>query len=455
MMQGSATHQNAQKMLADRFQHHLTDALRGCHHHDVLVSAVSGGPDSMALAHALQHYAQRNGLKHLAVIINHGIRAEASDEAGAVLQMLAQSGVEAQILKVTAPAPTSGIQAWAREQRYHLLLDFCRTHQADLLLAHHADDQAETVLMRLSKASGGDGLGGMRTHAMMRDIQIVRPFLHLHKSDMLAYCDAFVLDYVQDRSNTDMQFERVRMRDFLSDPAQVSLTNYGLRLAAVMQRLSAHYHQQLGRWLAEHALIEPGLQAVLDRQAFDILAPDARHYLIRQLIKTVSGNSYHPRFSQIETLLTGLMQNKTLTCGGCVIQPAPSGYLIQAEWGRRAPESICVAAHQLICFDGKWHAISRCAGQIMRYGQMAEIDKAAYRALKPALISWPARVREMIPCLLGLDGKPIAPHFSRNGKQAGRTDAQVTDILAVWPAEISPLIQAADAHRSARMNEGK
>ena len=77
-MQGSATHQNAQKMLADRFQHHLTDALRGYHHHAVLVSAVSGGPDSMALAHALQHYAQRNGLKHLAVIINHGIRAEAS-----------------------------------------------------------------------------------------------------------------------------------------------------------------------------------------------------------------------------------------------------------------------------------------------------------------------------------------------------------------------------------------
>ena len=132
---------------------------------------------------------------------------------------------------------------------------------------------------------------------------------------------------MQDRSNTDMQFEQVRMRDFLSNPAQVSFTDYGLRLAAVMQRLSAHYHQHLGRWLAEHALIEPGLQAVLDRQAFDILAPDARHYLIRQLIKTVSGNSYHPRFSQIETLLTGLMQNKTLTCGVCVIQPAPSGYL--------------------------------------------------------------------------------------------------------------------------------
>ena len=128
----------------------------------VFITALSGGPDSSALACLADRYARSRGAAHHAIIVNHNIRSDATDEAGRVRQRMQARAIATQIVTVQDKAPSTGIQEWARHQRFALLTKQARQQRAVLLLAHHQADQAETVLMRLARGSGIAGLAGMR-----------------------------------------------------------------------------------------------------------------------------------------------------------------------------------------------------------------------------------------------------------------------------------------------------
>lgn len=121
--------------------------------------AVSGGPDSMALL-ALAAAALPGRIT--ALTVDHGLRAAAAAEAAGVAAQCAARGIAHATLRRDGPPIRANVQARARAARYALMADWCRAHGAGLLLtAHHADDQAETLLMRLNRASGSDGLAGI------------------------------------------------------------------------------------------------------------------------------------------------------------------------------------------------------------------------------------------------------------------------------------------------------
>ncbi|MFZ9135762.1 MAG: tRNA lysidine(34) synthetase, partial [Candidatus Puniceispirillaceae bacterium] len=122
------------------------------------LTAVSGGPDSTALALLTARYAAVAGKPHQAVIINHQLRAEAGAEARRVQARLLRYQISADIIPITAPRPASGLQEWARLNRHNILRSMARQRDAALLFGHHAGDQAETVAMRLLKGSGLAGL---------------------------------------------------------------------------------------------------------------------------------------------------------------------------------------------------------------------------------------------------------------------------------------------------------
>ncbi len=157
-----------------------------------VVLAVSGGVDSMAMAHILhQFWAQTQGVKQSlrALIIDHGIRANSAQEAGLTAQRLTAFGIPNRIERLATPAPEKGIQAWARDHRYQALWREACRDQAVIVTGHHREDQAETMMMRLSKGSGIKGLAGMRQQSDRHGIKLIRPFLSISKQRLCDYAD--------------------------------------------------------------------------------------------------------------------------------------------------------------------------------------------------------------------------------------------------------------------------
>lgn len=171
--------------------------------------AVSGGPDSMALlALAAAAFAGRIA----AVTVDHRLRAASADEAAMVADWCAAHGIDHAILTPAAP-PLGNLQSWARTQRYALIEQWRAAHGIDwIMTAHHADDQLETLLMRLNRGSGVAGLAGVRG----RTGRVIRPLLAQRKADLLAFVMDHGLPHVLDPSNADPRFDRAALRAALA-----------------------------------------------------------------------------------------------------------------------------------------------------------------------------------------------------------------------------------------------
>lgn len=179
--------------------------------------AVSGGPDSLALL--LLAAAARPGAVEAATV-DHGLRAEAAGEAAMVAKVCERLGIPHAILTARwKEVPESAIQERARNQRYRLLGYWGEERGlAALATGHHADDQAETLLMRLSRGSGVRGLAGMRPRSVApgSHIRLVRPLLGWSRSELACICADAGVTAVADLSNGDERFERVRVRKALA-----------------------------------------------------------------------------------------------------------------------------------------------------------------------------------------------------------------------------------------------
>ena len=148
-----------------------------------LAVAVSGGPDSMALLWLANRWARMAGAKLFAYSVNHDLRAAAQGELEVVAQYCRSIGLLHRALTWEGEKPATGLQAAARQARYDLLTQACRADQIDhLLLAHHLEDQAETLLMRIEKDSGPDGLAGMSSVSERDSIKLLRPLLSISKA---------------------------------------------------------------------------------------------------------------------------------------------------------------------------------------------------------------------------------------------------------------------------------
>lgn len=193
---------------------------------DTLAVAVSGGPDSLALlllAHATL------GGRVRALTVDHGLRTGSADEAAVVAGICADLGVPHATLAWTGPKPAANLQAAARDARYALLADWCAANGgAWLATGHHADDQAETLLLRLARGSGVAGLAGIRAcRDLGRGVTLIRPLLGERRAALRAIVDAAGLTPVDDPANRDPRHDRTAARAVLAgtpwlDPARLA-----------------------------------------------------------------------------------------------------------------------------------------------------------------------------------------------------------------------------------------
>ncbi len=223
--------------------------------------AVSGGPDSVALmllAHAWAEAltTQSGPTVRLAVAtVDHGLRPQSSQEAKAVAGWAAALGLPHRILDWQGEKPVTRIQERAREARYALLLAHALEIGADYIVtAHHADDQAETILFRLLRGSGLSGLAGMSGAAPRGELIHLRPLLDCPKDALIAVCEARGHPYFRDASNENLAYARARLRKLAPILAEegldrAALLRLGRRAAradaaldACVQRLRAALH---------------------------------------------------------------------------------------------------------------------------------------------------------------------------------------------------------------------
>ena len=196
--------------------------------------AVSGGPDSLALL--LLATAARRGLIEAATV-DHGLRDESRGEADMVASLCEKLGVPHRIVPADwAEPPTANIQAEARTMRYRLLSEWAEERGLPALAtAHHADDQAETLLMRLARGAGVRGLSGTRAkRSLTEQVALVRPLLGWRKAELVALVEKAGIEAVDDPSNRDPRHDRSRIREVLSgsawaDPVRLATSAAALR----------------------------------------------------------------------------------------------------------------------------------------------------------------------------------------------------------------------------------
>ncbi|CAN5188998.1 hypothetical protein BH10PSE13_BH10PSE13_04970 [soil metagenome] len=286
---------------------------------DRLGIAVSGGPDSMALLDLAAILAP--GRIEVATV-DHGLRPEAATEAAMVSAYCAERGLPHATLRPASPI-TGSVQAEARAVRYALLEAWMDARGLDwLLTAHHADDQLETMLMRLNRASGVAGLAGIRA----RRARVIRPLLGFRKADLEDHARAQGLPSADDPSNRDHRFDRARLRAALAgvdwlDPAAAA------RSAAALADAEAAL-EWTAAWLFAERVRRDGdtLQLVPTG-----IPHEHRRRLLTRMHRDLAPESPDPRGDQIEQAIVQLCRDRKISIGACV---ATGG----AVWTmRRAP----------------------------------------------------------------------------------------------------------------------
>ncbi len=323
-----------------------------------LAIGVSGGADSLALTLLAQGWAQAQGGAVAALTVDHGLRPEAAAEAAQVGAWLAARGIEHTILAWRGPLPVRGIQAAAREARYRLLEGWCaEAGVLHLLLAHHREDQAETVLLRLARRSGLDGLAGMSATVERAACRVLRPLLPVPRARLVATLQALGQSWIEDPSNRDHRYARARLRQGLAPLAEAGLTVERLAASAArLGRARAALEVEVAALLARSTAIHPAGFARIDAAALAAAPAEIGLRALAAVLLMVGGAAYPPRSERLarlhRRLAGGLGGGCTL--GGCRILPRRGGVLVCREPAATAAP-VAARPGAAVTWDGRFH----------------------------------------------------------------------------------------------------
>ena len=385
--------------------------------------AVSGGGDSMALLTLIHSWARERSIAVVAATVDHGLRGESRAEAEAVGAHCDMIGVPHTVLTANLEARIGNLPAAARDARYALLADWSRAQGCgSILLGHTEDDVAETLLMRLARGSGIEGLAAMRESwddlvDQSRRFRWLRPLLGLRRADLRMVLEARGVSWSEDPTNEDPTYVRVKARQALEALAPLGLDVETLATSA--------RHMRRQRQVLEHAMVSLSVtarkwggfgEAWLDPASLAAATDDTALRLLADTVQRVSGARYRPRFAPLEAALEAILQgNAGLTLSGCVIRSskkrAGDAVLISREPAGVAGRVALMDG--AVFWDQRWHIGAPDASAGTMVGALGEAGLQALRDARDwvATTDWaaaPQVVRLTTPALWSGEGRLIS-----------------------------------------------
>lgn len=346
--------------------------------------AVSGGRDSVAMMHLVA--AARDQVSPFPEIIvysvDHGLRAAAADECLHVAGWSGNLGFAHRILTWRGERPVANVQAAARDIRYEMLGEAAKSDGVSALVtAHHLEDQAETFLLRLARGSGVRGLSAMSETSRIGDLFLLRPLLGVPRQQLEEVLRARGQDWIEDPSNDQDRYDRIRIRKAAKPLAAIGLTPRRIaETARSLQRAQAALDHYAAR--AVSAAVEVHAQGFVSVN-WPVLQGEPQEVALRvlaQMIEAVSGADYPPRLSALERLSTKISDHsrgrrRVATLSGCAFERDGDRVWIYREAGRQGfPEATMHGGKSLI-WDNRYIVESvgnrKMSGEVRALGALA------------------------------------------------------------------------------------
>jgi len=334
----------------------------------VLILAVSGGADSIAMMHLVArwralHPDQQRTL--LVATVDHGLRGGSRAEAEWVAREARAIGLAHELLIWAGAKPSAGLQEAARDARYQLLAELGWRHAGSgpvaIVTAHTEDDQAETFLMRLARGSGLDGLTGMSEQRLMGregTCRLLRPLLRIPRARLVSTLETGGIAWIEDPSNDCDRFERVRLRKAQRLLEELGLTNAMIALSAKrLERARSALETAVCKLEAAAGLdVHGGIFASFDARPFNAAPQELRVRLVARLIAAFGGQETPARLAKLESLVVRMSAPgfAAATVGGCIVTRHAEEFCVFREPGRACLPVVELAPGETAVWDRRF-----------------------------------------------------------------------------------------------------
>ena len=286
-----------------------------------LVAAISGGPDSLALAALSKAYGLEKKIKIYYVLVNHNIRKNSKSEASQVKRLLKKYHINLEILS-NSQKINKNIQAKARQIRYEILHDFCLKKKVKIILtAHNLEDQVETFFIRLSRGSGLTGLSAMKTMTVLKkNIRLFRPLLDIKKNQLIKISKKIFGTFFIDPSNKDTKYLRTKIRS-LKRPLSKSGIDYDQIIRSIKNLASSKKTlDQYMQAIFKKTVLKYQNEIRINYKIFSKLNNEVKIYVLNEAIRKLKNNYYNLRSKKVLSLIRKVNSKRfsSATLGGCI-----------------------------------------------------------------------------------------------------------------------------------------
>ena len=346
-------------VISAKYNKKIDNFLDGLSYHpDTLGVAVSGGSDSLSLLYLIDAWSNKKNLKIVILTVDHNLRNGSADEALYVGELCNKLGLIHKTLFWDHEDIEGNLSASAREARYRLMQNSIPS-DAILITGHTLDDQAETFLMRLRRGSGVDGLASMAEQSYLSfgndGITIFRPLLDFERQTLRKVLKFYKVDWIEDPTNNDQSFERVRVRDLLARFVEIGIDKNTIgRTALLMQSAKTALNHFASDCYEKFGSCDNG-DIIFDFSEFSKQPLDVKRRLISAAQKWISNQKYRPRLSQVDALINSIDEKVTFSGSGTICYFHNNSIRITRE----ANACVCeIEASNDVIFDRRWKLIA-------------------------------------------------------------------------------------------------
>ena len=299
------------------------------------VVAVSGGPDSLALSFLAKILEIKRLVKVKYFIVDHKLRRESTSEAIYVKKILKNYLINLEILSWNGAKPKKNIQSIARDKRYELLISRAKKYKIkNILLGHHLDDLFENFFLRILRGSGLNGLISLDKKTKKNEVNLIRPLINVDKKDLIYISKKIFESYVEDPTNQDDKYKRVKVRNFLRqlgleglDRNKFFLTIKNLKIA------NENVKFYIKKNLDENVTFLQNKKNAILKESFFFQSDEVVFRSLIELIQTVGKKYYPVRGKKIDKIikLINLKSSFKVTLGGCIIKKVNGTIILLKE----------------------------------------------------------------------------------------------------------------------------